>query len=54
MRTSGGGREGWMTAIPIAVIVLFAVVAAGGPKQLLKNMEKQLRSTVEWTVQLIP
>lgn len=42
-----------MTTIPIAVIVLFAVIAAGGPKELLKNMEKRLRSTVEWTAQLI-
>jgi hypothetical protein len=42
-----------MTAIPIAVLVLFAVVAAGGPKQLLKIMERQLQSTVDWTVQLV-
>jgi hypothetical protein len=53
MRTSGSGREGWMTTSPIAVMVLFAIVVAGGPKQLLKLMEKQLRSTVDWTVELI-
>jgi hypothetical protein len=53
MRTSGGGGEGWMTAIPIAVIVLFAVIASGGPKGFLKSVERQLRSTVEWSVQLV-
>jgi hypothetical protein len=51
MRTSGGGREGWMTAIPIAVILLFVTVVAGGPNELLKVMDRQLRLAVEWVVQ---
>ncbi len=49
MRTSGGGREGWMTAIPIAIMLLYLAIFAGGPKALLKATERQLRTTVEWT-----
>lgn len=53
MRTSGSGRDGWMTAIPIAILLLFATIAAGGPKELLKVMERTLQSTVDWTVKQI-
>ena len=53
MRTSGSGREGWMTTIPILILLLFATIAAGGPKELLKVMERKLQSTVDWTVQKI-
>ena len=53
MRTSGSGREGWMTAIPIAILLLFAIIVAGGPKELLKAMEQKLQSTVDWTIQQI-
>ena len=42
-----------MTAIPLAILLLFATLAAGGPRELLKIMEKKLRSTVDWTVQQI-
>ena len=52
MRTSGVGREGWMTIIPLAVILLFSTVVAGGPKELLVSIEKMLRSGVEWAVNL--
>jgi hypothetical protein len=53
MRTSGSGRELWMTTIPLSVVLLYLAIVAGGPKELLKAMEKQLRSTVEWTVKLM-
>jgi hypothetical protein len=53
MRTSGTGREAWMTAIPISVILLYLTIFAGGPKELLKAAERQLRNTVEWTSQRI-
>lgn len=43
-----------MTTIPISVVLLYLVIVAGGPRELLKAVEKQLRSTVEWTVQLMP
>ena len=49
MRTGGGGgREGLMTAIPLAVIIGYLTFVAGGPKQAMKAMEKRLRTTVEW------
>jgi hypothetical protein len=53
MRTSGGGREGWMTTIPIVIMLLFATVVAGGPKELLRYVENHLRSTVDWTMDLV-
>lgn len=42
-----------MTTIPLSVVLLYLMIVAGGPKGLLKAMEKQLRSTVEWTVKLM-
>jgi hypothetical protein len=53
MRTSGGGREGWMTTIPLAIMLVFAIVVAGGPKELLKYVERHLQSTVDWTLELM-
>jgi hypothetical protein len=53
MRTSGAGREIWMTAIPISITLLYLMVFAGGPKELLKAAERQLRATVEWTSQQV-
>lgn len=52
MRTSGAGREGWMTAIPLAVLVVFAVVIAGGPEDLLRTMERSLEKMVNWVSEL--
>jgi hypothetical protein len=52
MRTSGAGREGWMTAVPIAVLVFFAVILAGGPEDLLKIMERSLEKLVQWVTEL--
>ena len=53
MRTGGVGREGLMTAIPLSVIIGYLTFVAGGPKEVMKAMEKRLRTTVEWTVQLV-
>lgn len=52
MRTSGAGREGWMTTIPLAVLVLFAVIVAGGPEDLLRTMERSLEKMVNWVSEL--
>ena len=52
MRTSGAGREGWMTAIPLAILVLVAVVIAGGPEDFLKVMERSLEKIVSWVAEL--
>lgn len=48
MRTSGGGRDHWMTAVPLAVLLLFCVVAAGGPNKLLIKLERGLATVVSW------
>jgi len=48
MRTSGGGRDHWMTAVPLAVLLLFCLVAAGGPNKLLIKIERGLASVVSW------
>jgi len=42
-----------MTTIPLAIMLLFATVVAGGPKELLKYVEAHLRSTVDWTMDLM-
>ena len=48
MRTTGAGREGWMTAIPLAILLIFAVFISGGPKDFLKMMERNLEKVVTW------
>jgi hypothetical protein len=52
MRTSGKGREGWMTAIPLAVLVIVAVFMAGGPEDFLKMMERSLEKMVNWVSEM--
>jgi hypothetical protein len=44
MRTSGTGSDLTMMIVPLGVIVLFAVVAAGGPTELLKLAEHYLEA----------
>lgn len=52
MRTAGTGREGWMTAIPILVMVFVITVIVGGPKELLTLIEGYLRNVVDWVSNL--
>ena len=42
-----------MTAIPLTVIIAYLTFVAGGPREAMKAIEKRLRTTVEWTVQLV-
>jgi hypothetical protein len=44
MRTSGTGSDIMMMAVPLGVIVLFALVAAGGPTEFLKLAEHFLEA----------
>jgi hypothetical protein len=44
MRTSGTGSDLTMMIVPFGVIVLFAVVAAGGPTEFLKLAEHYLQA----------
>ena len=53
MRTSGNGPELWMASIPLSIVVLYLVIVSGGPRGLLKAMERNLRTSVEWTVRLV-
>lgn len=52
MRTSGVGREGWMTMIPLGVLVLFALFIAGGPHDLLRMMERTIEAVIQWVSEL--
>ena len=36
MRTSGQAHEGWMSVIPLAVLVFIASLAFGGPEASVK------------------
>jgi hypothetical protein len=54
MRTGGsGGGDAWMTAIPIVILLVFAIMVAGGPKEFLKTTEKSMQSALKWTVERI-
>jgi hypothetical protein len=49
MQTSGkSGRDGLMTAVPLAMLVVFVMFMAGGPTASLKWMEDILRDLVSW------
>jgi hypothetical protein len=52
MRTSGVGREGWMTAVPLGVLVLFVLIIAGGPHDLLRMMERTIEAFIQWVTDL--
>jgi hypothetical protein len=52
MRTSGTGRDGWMTIIPILVLVFFGVVMVGGPRETLVFIERSLEAFVNWVSKL--
>lgn len=53
MRTSGTGREGWMTTVPILMVVLFVAAVLGGPREVLKTVENYLGAIVSWVTQLV-
>jgi hypothetical protein len=54
MRTSGsGGRDGLMTAVPLGMLVLFAVWMAGGPKESVRWLESVLGSMFAWVRELV-
>jgi hypothetical protein len=43
----------WMTAVPLTVLLIFGVIAAGGPKDLMKLMERSLEKMVAWAGTMI-
>ena len=48
MRTSGAGRDGWMTTVPILMLVLFVAVVLGGPREVLRMVVGYLAAVVAW------
>ena len=53
MRTSGGGRDGMMTAIPLIMLVLFVITMSGGAGSSLAWVEGVLRGFVEGMVRFM-
>jgi hypothetical protein len=54
MRTSGHGRgDGYMSAVPIAILVVFVLVIAGGFKPTLRTVELTLWRAVDWISALV-
>jgi hypothetical protein len=51
MRTSGRGPSDLgMTAVPLAILVVFLMVLAGGPKPFLMSINRVLQSFADWVV----
>ena len=53
MRTSGTGSDLTMMIVPLGVIVLFALVATGGPIELLKLAEHFLETGASAALEFI-
>ncbi len=50
---SAVGRDVMMTAVPLAMLVAFAMFMAGGPAASLAWLEGVLRSMFEWVSKLV-
>ena len=50
MRTSGAGRDGFLTFIPIVAALLIVLALVGGPSTMLRTMDHFLRDVVQWAV----
>jgi hypothetical protein len=54
MRTSGGGnRDLTMLAVPLAMLIAFALFSGGGVENVLRTMERTLWVVVNWVGDLI-
>jgi hypothetical protein len=54
MQKSGGGsRDFMMAAVPVAMLVMYAVVVGGGIGSSLESIERLLRSLVDWVARLV-
>lgn len=54
MRTSGhGSGDGFMSAVPIAILVVFVSLLAGGFKPTLRAVELALWRAVDWLAALL-
>jgi hypothetical protein len=54
MQTSGnGGRDSLMTAVPLAMLVVFVMFMAGGPAASLAWLEEIFRGVIAWAGSLV-
>lgn len=54
MRTSGGGsRDLAMMAVPLAIFVVFGLLSGGGPRNVLRSLERTLWLAVDWVMALV-
>jgi hypothetical protein len=48
MRVSGGSNEGLMSALPIAALIVVAMVILGGPSELLSFLDSMVERFVNF------
>ena len=54
IRTSGGGnRDLTMLAVPLAMLLAFALFSGGGLEHILRTTERTLWVVVDWVGELI-
>jgi hypothetical protein len=53
MRTSGAsGRDGFMMAVPVAILVIYGLWSGGGFFGVLRMLERTLWAVVNWVTHL--
>jgi hypothetical protein len=50
MRTSGAGRDGFLTYIPIVAALLIGLALLGGPSTMLRTFDRFLKDVVALVV----
>ena len=53
MRTSGQSHEGWMSLIPLTVLLFIVMVAFGGPEAFVNTVANYATDIVTYTVSWI-
>jgi hypothetical protein len=51
MRTSGAGSERWMVIVIVLIVFGFSVVLAGGPRDLMVDIQDALKAVAGAIVQ---
>ena len=53
MRTSGQAHEGWMSIIPLTVLLFIVMVALGGPEAFVNTVAGFASDTISYTANWI-
>jgi hypothetical protein len=53
MRTSGQSHEGWMSLIPLTVLLFIVMVALGGPEAFVNTVSNYATDIVTYTASWI-